>query len=48
MCALASRVDLKGVIGAGSEQEETFLIEVEGGNISVGFGKLEQLRRFEY
>lgn len=46
MCAFAGGVDLKGIIGASSDQKLTLFIEVERCDVGIGLGEFEQLRTF--
>lgn len=41
MSALASGIELERVIGASSDEELAFIVEVEGGNVCVGLGEFE-------
>lgn len=41
MSALTSRIELKGVIGASSDEELALIVKIEGGNICVGLGEFE-------
>lgn len=41
MGAVARRVELEGVIGASSDKKLTFIVEVKGRDISVGFREFE-------